>query len=114
MKPCVYVVHEPVDFRRGAASLAGFCQQVLLTDISSGGVFVFRNREINAFKLIFHDGQGLLLLQKRLLKGRFDFWPSSAETFSQFQARQLITLLFNGNPDASRKTLSWLAFLEKT
>jgi transposase len=71
----VLVAIEPVDGRKGIDSLAKLCQEKLLEDPFSGCVFVFRSRSGSAIRLLTYDGQGYWLLQKRLSKGRFRWWP---------------------------------------
>ena len=49
----------------------------MLTQNPFGGhVFVFRGRRGDILKLLWYDGQGLLLLAKRLERGRF-VWPQA-------------------------------------
>jgi transposase len=48
----------PVDFRKGAETLAAFCQKHLSEDPYSGTLFVFRNRRGTALKLLIYDGVG--------------------------------------------------------
>ena len=54
----VLVAIEPVDFRRGVDGLAQQCRAALAEDPFSGAVFVFRNRQRTAVKLLVYDGQG--------------------------------------------------------
>jgi transposase len=69
---------EAVDFRKGIDSLARLCQERLGADPFSGWLFVFRNRRARALKILVYDGQGFWLAQKRLSRGRFRWWPTSA------------------------------------
>lgn len=91
---------ETVDFRKGIDGLVGICRGTLLMDPFSGCLFVFRNRRGTSIKLLMYDGQGYYLCQKRLSKGRFQWWPKGTEGASRaLAANQLQTLLWNGNPD---------------
>ena len=74
----VLVAIEPVDGRKGIDSLARLCQDKLAEDPFSGCVFVFRSRSGTAIRLLTYDGQGYWLLQKRLSKGRFLWWPEGS------------------------------------
>ena len=54
----VLVAIEPVDFRCGIDGLAQVCRATLHEDPFTGAVFVFRNRQRKAIKLLVYDGQG--------------------------------------------------------
>jgi transposase len=51
-------------------------QTVLEQQPLSGHVFCFRGRRGDVVKLLWHDGDGLCLFQKRLERGRF-VWPQA-------------------------------------
>ena len=61
----------PVDFRRGADSLAALVQSVLRRDPFGGTVFVFRSKRADRVKLLVYDGTGLVLIWKRLDGAKF-------------------------------------------
>lgn len=46
---------EPVDFRKGIDSLAALCRARLAGEPFDGALFVFRNRQGTALKLLVHD-----------------------------------------------------------
>jgi hypothetical protein len=71
----ILVAIEPVDLRKGIDGLAELCREKLSADPFSGCLFVFRGRRATAIKLLQYDGQGFILAQKRLSKGRFVWWP---------------------------------------
>jgi transposase len=87
-----------VDFRKGIDGLAGICRNILKEDPFSGYLFVFRNKGGRSLKFLLYDGQGFWLCQKRLSKGRFKWWPEEGP-LHPLAARELQTLLWNGNPD---------------
>jgi len=60
----IFVACEPVDFRRGIDGLAAACRLCLDEDPFSGAVFLFRNRNRTAIKILTYDGSG--------------FWPGRA------------------------------------
>src|SRR3954468_11829719 len=67
------------DMRRGFDGLAGVVAQQLKLDPFSGAVFIFRGRRGHLVKVLFWDGQGLVLYAKRLeRRGRF-VWPTNTE-----------------------------------
>lgn len=99
---------EPIDFRNGIDGLAGICRRVLQGDPMSGAVFVFRNRARTAVKLLFYDGQGFWLAQKRLSSGRWRWWPTEAEAGQrELAVHELQMLLWNGNPTAAQAAPSY-------
>jgi transposase len=94
----ILVAIEEIDFRKGIDGLAAVCRGHLEQDPFSGTLFLFRNRERNALKLLVYDGQGFWLFSKRLSKGKFHWWPKQPGTSTYIQACELQTLLWNGNP----------------
>ena len=96
----VLVAIEPVDGRKGIDSLAQLCREKLAEDPFSGCVFIFRSRSGTAIRLLTYDGQGYWLLQKRLSKNRFRWWPEAAEPVKRLQSYEAQLLLAAG--DVSR------------
>jgi len=70
----VLIATRPVDFRKGADSLAALAKETLAQDPFSGAVLVFRSRRADRVKLLVWDGSGLVLVWKRLEQGAFK-WP---------------------------------------
>ncbi len=104
----ILVAVEPADFRKGIDGLAGICRNVLREDPFSGYVFVFRNRRATAIKILVYDGQGFWLCQKRLSKGRFQWWPTSAgDTVRDLDARDLQLVVWNGDPSRGAMKPLW-------
>ena len=103
----VLVAVAPADFRRGIDGLAQMCRAALGEDPFTGTVFVFRNRQRTAVKLLVYDGQGFWLCHKRLSQGRFRWWPSEVEPATCLQAHELQVLLFGGDPSATRAMPQW-------
>jgi transposase len=88
----VVVATRPVDFRKGAESLATMAQSVLRQDPYSGVVIVFRSKRADRIKLLVWDGSGLVLVWKRLEDGVFK-WPPITEGVMRLSAAQLAALL---------------------
>ena len=103
----LFLAIQPVDFRKGIASLAAVCQQILGQQPMSGAVFGFRNRSATALKILFYDGPGFWLCMKRLSQGRFTWWPASAQAQVSLGARALWILLWNGNPERAAMATDW-------
>ena len=70
----VLVATKPVDFRRGADSLAALAKEELQRDPFSGTIFVFRSKRADRLKILAWDGSGLILYWKRLEEGAIR-WP---------------------------------------
>jgi transposase len=64
----------PVDFRKGAHTLAAFAQEALGEDPFSGAVIVYRAKRSDRIKILVWDTSGLVLVWKQLQQGSFR-WP---------------------------------------
>ena len=70
----ILLATRPVDFRKGAHSLAALAAEILSEDPFSGVVLVFRSKRADRIKLVVWDGSGLVLVWKQLEGGAFR-WP---------------------------------------
>ncbi len=70
----VLLAARPVDFRKGAHSLAALAAEVLREDPFSGAVLVFRSGRSDRVKILVWDGSGLVQIWKQLEGGAFR-WP---------------------------------------
>jgi transposase len=70
----ILLATKPVDFRKGAHSLAALAAEVLGADPFSGAVLVFRSRRADRIKILVWDGSGLVLIWKQLEANTFR-WP---------------------------------------
>jgi len=57
----VLVATKPVDFRRGADSLAALAKGELQRDPFSGTILVFRSKRADRLKILAWDGSGLYI-----------------------------------------------------
>jgi transposase len=71
----ILLATRPVDFRKGAHSLAALAAEVLGADPFSGAVMVFRSRRADRVKILIWDGSGLVLVWKQLEGSTFR-WPA--------------------------------------
>ena len=80
------------DMRKGFDGLAALVQTALAENPFCGHVFAFRGRRGDILKVLWFDGQGLMLLAKRLERGRF-VWPQAISGSVSLTPAQLSMLL---------------------
>ena len=88
----VWLVAGHTDMRKGFDGLAALVQTALAANPFCGHVFVFRGRRGDILKVLWFDGQGLMLLAKRLERGRF-VWPQATSGSVSLTPAQLSMLL---------------------
>ena len=88
----VWLVAGHTDMRKGFDGLAAMVQTALAENPFCGHVFVFRGRRGDILKVLWFDGQGLMLLAKRLEQGRF-IWPQAMSGSVSLTPAQLSMLL---------------------
>jgi transposase len=84
----------PTDMRRGFDGLAGIVRNHLGADPLSGDVFVFVNRSHTQIRLLFFDGDGFVMIAKRLERGTFAV--ACSETASRALGRDELVLMLEG------------------
>jgi transposase len=67
----VYAHPEPTDMRKGYDGLFGLARDVIGQEPLSGHLFLFVAKNRHRAKVLFWDGTGLCIFQKRLERGRF-------------------------------------------
>lgn len=88
----VLVATRPVDFRKGADSLAALAKEELGHDPFAGTIIVFRARRADRVRIIAWDGSGLVMLWKALDQGKFK-WPPITDGVMRLSSAQLAALL---------------------
>jgi transposase len=88
----ILVASRPVDFRRGADSLAALVREQLKHDPFSGTIFIFRSKRADRLKILAWDGSGLVLFWKRLEQGAFR-WPPISDGMMRLSPSQLSALV---------------------
>lgn len=88
----VWLVAGYTDMRKGFDGLTAMVQTTLSANPFCGHVFVFRGRRGDILKVLWFDGQGLMLLAKRLERGRF-VWPQATSGSVSLTPAQLSMLL---------------------
>ena len=68
----IFAGTEPVDLRKSFDGLYAVVRDVIDRDPLSGHVFVFMNKNRNRLKALFWDGTGLIVVAKRLERGKFN------------------------------------------
>ncbi|MCM0605802.1 MAG: IS66 family insertion sequence element accessory protein TnpB [Xanthomonadaceae bacterium] len=67
----IYVCKEVTDMRASYDSLYSRVKEQLKLDPYSGHLFLFVNRTRTSCKVLYYDGTGFVILQKRLDRGNF-------------------------------------------
>jgi transposase len=67
----VYLARAATDMRKGFPGLIALTETVLRQDPASGHWFVFINRRRDLIKILYWDGSGFCIWNKRLERGRF-------------------------------------------
>jgi transposase len=88
----IYVATAAVDGRKSFDTLCEVIRVALGRDPLGGDLFVFRNRLADRVKVLFWDGNGLVLYAKRLERGTFRF-PNAQQTSITVTSGELMELL---------------------
>ena len=88
----IWIAAGITDLRRGFQGLSSIVETVLEQAPFSGHVFMFRGKRGDLIKLLWFDGDGLCLFQKRLERGRF-IWPQATGGTVCLTRAQLAMLL---------------------
>ena len=67
----IFLCRSAIDMRKGFDGLHGVVLEVLRQDPLSGDLFVFLNRRRDRVKLLIWEGDGMLIVYKRLQRGTF-------------------------------------------
>lgn len=73
----IFLALEACDMRKSFNGLYAVAQQRLGEDPREGALFLFTNKRRNRLKILYFDGNGLWVLNKRLEAGAFS-WPSAS------------------------------------
>ena len=83
----VYLACGYTDLRRGIDGLAGLVQTRFKLDPFQNALFLFCGRRKDRIKGLYWEGDGFVLLYKRLESGSFQ-WPRNGEEARQLTAQQ--------------------------
>lgn len=67
----VFVYREPIDMRCGFERLHSYCVHQMSALMDQGHVYLFFGKNRKRIKVLCYDGSGLLLIAKRIERGRF-------------------------------------------
>lgn len=102
----VFAFGEPTDMRKSYDTLAVLVTRELGRDVLSGDLFVFVGKTRRRAKVLYFDGTGLCLFQKRLEKGRFAApWQQRGEGVLRWTMSEL-SLFLEGSELVGRVPLS--------
>ena len=99
----IYIACGYTDLRYGVDGFAAIIKhQYQLDPFDKGTLFLFCGRKSDRIKGLLWEGDGFLLLYKRLVDGRFQ-WPRSAEDMKQMTQEQFCRLMSGFSIDSSIK-----------
>ena len=67
----VFIYQELIDMRCGFEKLLYFIREKMRGEINQGHLYLFFGKNRRRMKVIFFDGTGLVLMSKRIERGRF-------------------------------------------
>lgn len=67
----VFVYKSEIDMRCGFERLNSLCVHQMNAQMDQGHVYLFFGKNRRRLKLLFYDGSGLVLITKRIERGRF-------------------------------------------
>jgi len=67
----VFIYQEQVDMRCGFEKLLSFVREKMKNEINQGHLYLFFGKNRRRLKALFFDGTGLVLIAKRIERGRF-------------------------------------------
>ena len=83
----IYIACGYTDLRKGIDGLSILVQQSFSLDPFSNSLFLFCGKRNDRIKALYWEGDGFVLLYKRLERGRFQ-WPRTAEQVRELSAQQ--------------------------
>lgn len=90
----IYLYPDYVDMRKGHNTLSSLVLHEMNLELLSGALFLFVARDRKACKAIFFDGNGLILIHKKLERGRFMCF-NHLKSILEINSNEF-SLIFNG------------------
>lgn len=88
----IYLVCGKTDLRRGIDGLVAVVMNQFQLDPYSKSLYLFCGTRKDRFKALYWDGDGFLLLYKRIENGRLQ-WPTNTNEVKKLRFKQLERLL---------------------
>lgn len=88
----IYIACGYTDMRKSIDGLAGLVQQNFQLNPFQNSLFLFCGRRHDRLKALYWEGDGFVLLYKRLEKGKFQ-WPKSAEAVRSITSQEFRWLI---------------------
>jgi len=88
----IYIACGHTDMRKAIDGLAAIVQQNFKLDPFSNTLFLFCGRKRNRLKALYWEGDGFVLLYKRLENGRFQ-WPADQTQVRHISPKEFRWLL---------------------
>jgi transposase len=88
----IFIVCGKTDLRRGIDGLASIIHEQYQLDVYDDALFLFCGNRTDRFKMLHWDGDGFLLLYKRLENGSLQ-WPRQRDEVRQLTNQQVRWLL---------------------
>lgn len=90
----IFLYHDYVDMRKGHNTLTYIVTHKMNEEIMNGSLFLFVAKNRKSAKALFFDGNGLVLLHKKLERGRFMSFDHISST-TEINSNEL-KLILNG------------------
>ncbi|KLN93879.1 transposase [Enterococcus cecorum] len=88
----IFIVCGRTDMRKGIDGLASIVQYEYNIDLYDDAIFLFFSGKSDRFKALYWDGDGFILLYKRINDGKLK-WPQKSEEIMKLSNQQLRRLL---------------------
>lgn len=82
----IFIYRDSIDMRKSIDGLVLMVVEELKLDPQNKAMYIFHNKAKEKFKAILWDGDGFILLYKRLEKGKFKFPRNMAEHYYEIDA----------------------------
>lgn len=102
----IYIACGYTDMRKSIDGLAALVQQNLQLNPFQNSLFLFCGRRHDRLKALYWEGDGFVLLYKRLEKSKFQ-WPKNAEAVRGITRQEFRWLMEGLSIDQPRAVKKW-------
>ena len=88
----IYIVCGQTDMRKSIDGLAAIVEQKCRLDLFTESLFLFCGRKKDRLKALLWEGDGFLLMYKRLETGSFN-WPKNTDEVKKLTQEQFVWLM---------------------